>query len=121
MEQREGHWHWVAAGPAGVPISWDAEVIAVEPNELLCWSSLEGSRINTPGRVQLKGYGSGTLIEIRLSYAPPAGPLGHAVARLLGADPKTALDEDMVRLKGLLETGKTTVRGRQVRTDQLGS
>ena len=41
-----------------------------------------------------------------MSYAPPAGVLGHAVARLFGADPKSELDEDLMRLKNTLETGK---------------
>ena len=37
---------------------------------------------------------------------PPAGALGHTVASLFGVDPKRAMDEDMVRLKYLLEEGK---------------
>jgi uncharacterized membrane protein len=50
---------------------------------------------------------SGTRVDLNFSYVPPAGALGHAVASLFGADPKRALDEDLNRLKTLLETGKT--------------
>ena len=57
---------------------------------------------------------------MRLSYNPPAGALGHAGAWLMGTDLKTALDEDMVRLKSLLEHGKTTAAsGETVRRDEL--
>jgi len=55
-----------------------------------------------------------------LSYNPPAGAIGHAAAWLLGQDLKTALDEDMVRLKSFLEHGKTTAAsGETVRRDAL--
>jgi uncharacterized membrane protein len=40
-----------------------------------------------------------------MSYNPPARVLGHVVARLFGADPKTELDEDLMRMKTFLETG----------------
>lgn len=38
----------------------------------------------------------------------------HTVAALVGADPKRAMDDDMVRLKSLLEEGKTTAEGERV-------
>ncbi|MGH8626155.1 MAG: hypothetical protein ACREYC_13115 [Gammaproteobacteria bacterium] len=41
-----------------------------------------------------------------MSYNPPAGALGHVVAKIFGADPKTVLDEDLLRMKTFLETGK---------------
>lgn len=34
--------------------------------------------------------------------------IGHAVAAFFGSDPKTALDDDLVRIKSLLEEGKAT-------------
>ncbi|HTU99189.1 MAG TPA: SRPBCC family protein, partial [Luteitalea sp.] len=34
--------HWVAAGPAGVRVEWDAELIADEPERLISWRSLPG-------------------------------------------------------------------------------
>jgi uncharacterized membrane protein len=42
---------------------------------------------------------------VRLNYNPPAGAIGHAVAGLFGADPKTEMDQDLVRMKTLIETG----------------
>ena len=45
-------------------------------------------------------------MEVTLSYNPAAGAAGHAVASMLGADPKKRLDEDLLRMKTLLEKGR---------------
>jgi uncharacterized membrane protein len=50
--------------------------------------------------------GDRTRVEVTLSYNPVAGAAGHAVASILGADPKTRLDEDLLRMKTLLEKGR---------------
>ncbi|MGH9338395.1 MAG: hypothetical protein ACRD1R_02110 [Acidobacteriota bacterium] len=34
------------------------------------------------------------------------GALGHALATLVGSDPKTRFDQDLVRMKTLVETGQ---------------
>jgi hypothetical protein len=54
-----------------------------------------------------------------MTYKPPAGAIGHAVAALFGSDPKTALDEDMVRVKSLLEEGATSAQGREVTREEV--
>jgi uncharacterized membrane protein len=45
---------------------------------------------------------------VQMDYVPPAGALGHAVAQLFGVDPRQAMHEDLVRLKSLLEDGRTS-------------
>jgi uncharacterized membrane protein len=112
--------HWVATGPAGVPVEWDAVVTERIPGEAIAWKSVEGSTVQTAGRVRFRPAPYGTAeIDVHLSYNPPAGALGHAVAALFGSDPKRAMDEDMVRLKSLLEEGKTRVNGQPVELDEL--
>jgi uncharacterized membrane protein len=101
-----GQSHWVVAGPAGVPVEWDAVITEHVPNELLAWKSVAGSTIENAGVVRFDENRDGTTrVEIRLSYNPPAGAVGHAVAALFGADPKTEMDEDLMRMKTLIETG----------------
>ena len=46
-----------------------------------------------------------------MSYNPPAGALGHAVAELFGADPKHEMDDDLMRMKSFIETGGNPRRG----------
>ena len=61
-----------------------------------------------------------TRAHMQLSYNPPAGAVGHAVAWLLGRDLKTELDADLVRLKSLIEHGKTrAASGETVRRENL--
>jgi uncharacterized membrane protein len=119
--QDENRSHWVAKGPAGIPVEWDAIVTERIPNERLAWKSVEGSAVQTAGRVRFRPtQDGGTEITVQMSYNPPAGALGHAVASLFGTDPKHAMDEDMVRLKSLLEEGKTSADGEEpVRLDQV--
>jgi uncharacterized membrane protein len=98
--------HWVAAGPAGTTVEWDARITDYVPNRLLAWKSLPGSTIRTEGTLKLERVPDFTTrVDLKLSYVPPAGALGQAIAALFGADPKSALDTDMNRLKTLLETG----------------
>ncbi|HJZ96196.1 MAG TPA: SRPBCC family protein, partial [Candidatus Solibacter sp.] len=110
-----GRSHWVAEGPGGIGISWDAEITEFRKNERLAWRSVIGSGVNTEGVVKFfKGPDSGTTVSIHMSYCPPAGVFGHGVAWLFGSDPKSDMDDDLVRLKSLLEIGKTRAHGATV-------
>jgi uncharacterized membrane protein len=110
-----GRSHWTAAGPAGVPVSWDAEITEQIPNKILAWRSVPGSRVDSAGVVRFDTEADGsTRLSIRMTYSPPGGVFGHAVASLFGADPKREMDDDLVRLKSLLEYGKTRAHGETV-------
>lgn len=116
-----GRSHWVAEGPAGLPFEWDAETVRVEENRLISWRSVGSSPIANAGIVRFQSEGEGaTRVDIHLSYSPPAGALGHAVAAFLGSDPKHLMDDDLVRLKSLLEDGKTTAHHTSVSRDEVG-
>ena len=117
--QADGRSHWVVAGPAGSSVEFDSYLTELEPNSLIAWSSVEGSPVRTSGTIRFASENEGTRVHIRMSYSPPAGVLGHVVAKLFGADPKAELDQDLLRLKSMLETGKTprdAAAGRSERT-----
>jgi len=98
--------HWVVAGPAGVPVQWTAEVTRVIPGELIEWRSISDSDVRHEGAVRFVGNGdAGTRVSVQLSYLPPAGAFGHAVATMFGADPKSEMDADLLRMKSMIETG----------------
>jgi uncharacterized membrane protein len=102
----EGQSHWTVEGPAGVPIEFDAVITRFEPNTVIAWKTVEGSPVAHAGIVHFEPDGmQGTRVHIRFSYNPPAGAIGHAVAALLGEDPKSMMDEDLARMKTLVETG----------------
>lgn len=102
----DGSWHWEVAGPLGATVRWDASVTQLMTNERIAWATRPGSVVQHAGIVRFEPRGPQTRIQVSLSYNPPAGALGHVVASLFGADPKAELDEDMVRMKTMLETGK---------------
>jgi uncharacterized membrane protein len=105
-EQRS---HWVAKGPAGSRVEWDAEIINEVPNQVIGWQSLPGSDVVTAGSVNFDAAADGraTDVTVHLQYAPPAGRLGKIVAQLFGTEPAQAIREDLRRLKTMLETGAT--------------
>ncbi len=99
--------HWVVAGPAGVPVQWDAELVELVPDSLLKWRSLGNSAVKHEGWVRFEANGDGgSRVTIWLSYVPPGGAFGHAVATLFGADPKSEMDSDLLRMKTIIETGR---------------
>lgn len=97
--------HWVAKGPLGTRVEWDAEVHNEIPDELIAWRSLPGSEVDQAGSVHFTPTGEGTDVRVVLRYAAPAGKLGDAVARLLGDDPSQQIADDLRRLKQVMETG----------------
>jgi uncharacterized membrane protein len=102
----ENRSHWVVAGPAGVPVQWTAEVTHVVPGELIEWRSISESAVRHHGHVHFEPHGDGgTQVRVHLSYLPPAGAFGHAVATMFGADPKSEMDADLLRMKSMIETG----------------
>jgi uncharacterized membrane protein len=101
-----GASHWVVAGPAGLKAEWDAVLTDLQPNRCIAWKSVPGSIVANAGIVQFQENPDGTTrVDVRLSYNPPGGALGHALAGLFAADPKTEMDQDLVRMKTTIETG----------------
>ncbi|HWP45490.1 MAG TPA: SRPBCC family protein [Blastocatellia bacterium] len=106
IDRGDGRSHWVVAGPAGVPVEWDAVITEMIPNKVLAWKSVPGSAIANAGMIIFKPNDDGTTnLDIKLSYNPPGGAMGHTVASLFGSYPKREMDEDLMRMKTFIETG----------------
>jgi uncharacterized membrane protein len=101
--REKGISHWVAVGPAGTRVSWDARIINDVEHALIGWQSLGGSTIATAGLVHFDDSRPGTRLRVRLQYNPPAGRLGAAVAALFGQEPGQTIREDLKQLKTILE------------------
>src|SRR5215472_2286805 len=64
-----GRSHWVAEGPGGFSLPWDAEMIQKVENKLLAWKSVPGSLVHTSGTVRFDTEPDGvTRVTIRMSY-----------------------------------------------------
>ena len=102
------HSHWVARGPLGITVEWDAEVINDIPPTLLSWKSVGESDVVSAGSVRFKASGDrGTLVKVKLQYDPPAGKFGATVAWLFGEDPQHQIAEDLRRFKQIVESGES--------------
>lgn len=107
--------NWRVEGPAGTTAEFQARVIQDVPNELISWQTLPDSQVQSAGFVRFDENRDGsTRVTVQMNYVPPAGAVGHAVAQLFGVDPRQAMNEDLIRLKTLLEEGKTSAEGRTI-------
>jgi uncharacterized membrane protein len=109
----EDRSHWVAKAPAGTKVEWDASIQDEIENELIAWRSLPGSDIDNAGSVHFIPAGDGTEVRVVLSYDPPAGRVGAAVAKLLGEEPEQQVEEDLRRFKQVMEAIETPARSRK--------
>jgi uncharacterized membrane protein len=92
----------------GIPtVEWDAEIINDVENERIGWRSLQGADVDNTGSVKFEptADGRGTKLTVTLQYAPPAGKIGTAIAKLLGEDPDSQIEGDLQRFKESMETG----------------
>jgi uncharacterized membrane protein len=111
---------WTVKGPAGIPVSFETVVTQAVPNRFIIWQSVPGSAVLQTGfiRFEMNRDGS-TRVGLKLRYDPPGGELGNLVAELFGADPRQALNDDMLLFKSLLENGRTTAHGRTVSVNEV--
>jgi uncharacterized membrane protein len=104
----ENRSHWVAKAPAGTRVEWDAIIHNEIENELIAWRSLPDADVNNAGSVHFDPSSSGDATEVRvvLSYEPPVGRLGAAVAKLFGEEPSTQVEDDLRRFKQVMEAAE---------------
>jgi uncharacterized membrane protein len=100
--------HWVATGPAGRKVEWDAEITDDRPNTLIAWRSLPGAAVWNAGTVRFEPAptGRGTVLRVDMRYRPPGGMAAPLFATVFGEEPSQQVREDLRRMKQLLETGE---------------
>jgi uncharacterized membrane protein len=113
---------WKVAGPAGSSMEFQSHITRDIPNESIAWETIPNSQIHHTGVVHFEqNWDGGTRVTVQLTYMPPAGIVGHKVAELFGVDPRQAMQEDLSRLKVLLEVNRMTTNenpiGSRERTD----
>ena len=111
QDRGDGRSRWVAKGPAGSNVEWEATIIADVPGEVITWRSLEGSDVDNAGAVRFERAAGnrGTIVKVNIQYNPPAGVIGAAVAKLFGEEPEQQLDDDLRRFKQVMEIGEVVV------------
>jgi uncharacterized membrane protein len=102
---------WTAKGPAGIgKVSWTAQILMDEPNNVLSWHSMPGSTIDNAGKVRFTDNGDNTTtLDVTISYHAPLGVAGEAAAKLLNPYFEKMVKEDIQNLKKYLETGVNNI------------
>ncbi|MBA3762519.1 MAG: SRPBCC family protein [Chthoniobacterales bacterium] len=109
-EAGQNRSHWVAKGPAGTSIQWDAEIVDDRPSELISWRSLPGADVENSGSVRFEQApgNRGTFVRVKMEYQPPGGFFGATIAKMLGEEPEVQVQRDLYRFKQVMETGQVT-------------
>lgn len=98
------HSRWTARGPAGVgSVSWEAEIVEDQQNELISWRSLPGSTVDNAGQVRFRETPDGTEVKVQVSYRLPAGDVGGVAAKLFGPVAGRIMKDDIRDLKEVME------------------
>lgn len=97
-----GRTHWVVRGPAGAEFEWNAQTTRAERPQMIAWRTEPDASVQHTGSVHFEPHRGGTRVHVKMSYSA-AGALGHAVARMLGSDPRRQMDEDLARMKSFIE------------------
>ena len=102
----ENKSEWKAKVPGGLgTISWNAEILMDEPNELHSWHSLPGATIHNSGKVKFREMGEKTEIDVTISYHAPLGKAGEAAAKLLNPVFERIVLKDIEGFKEYMEAG----------------
>ena len=105
---------WKIKAPVGQTVDVKTEITGETQDERIAWRSVEGSDIQTHGEVRFEDAPGdrGTRVSLIMSYDPPSGALGRAVARLFLREPQVQARHDLKRFKMLMETGEIATSAR---------
>jgi len=102
---------WLIKGPGGSDVEIVSRVIEDQPGRRIAWESEEGSDVDTTGVIEFEDAppGRGTYVRFLMSYDPPGGAIGRAIAKLMQRGPTLQARRDLRRFKQLMETGEVSV------------
>lgn len=106
MDDRRSRW--IAVGPMGKRVRWDAEITNEAENQFISWHSLEGSDIQVDGSVEFRQAPAqrGTLVTAIMRFPSLRGSVGAMISKIIGKDPSFLMRQDLRRFKALIETGE---------------
>ncbi|HEY0614381.1 MAG TPA: SRPBCC family protein [Candidatus Elarobacter sp.] len=111
------HSRWTAKAPAGIPVSWEAEIVDDTPGRRIAWRSVGGAVPNAGSVTFTEAPGGrGTELRVEMEWTPPGGPLGKSFAGLFGGDPALIVESDLRRFKATMEAGYYAVNGTDVKS-----
>ncbi len=104
----DDRWWFTARVPGtNMTVGWEAEIVEEAENERLVWRSTDESDLHTEGRIEFLSRRGNEHTEVYadIAYHPPAGKVGHAIARFLSKLTRQTIKNDLRRFKQYIETG----------------
>jgi len=99
----DGTSKWKMDGPLGTKFEWEAETTLMEPNKRIAWNSKAESSIKTSGEVTFMSLDANeSQVTVSMSYDPPGGPAGDAVAKFF-VNLEKRVAEDLKNFKSYAE------------------
>jgi uncharacterized membrane protein len=110
-ETGDGRSHWIAKGPGGTLVEWDAQFLDDRLNEFIAWQSLENADVQNSGSVEFRSApgNRGTIVTVELNYNLPGGVVGNKLAKLFHEDPGALALESLRCFKQIMEVGEVSV------------
>jgi len=100
----EAHSRWILKTPGGMPaVEWNAEIIDQEEGRELSWRSLPGSKLETAGKIYFADTTGGTEVNVLITYRPPAGYIGSAIASFVNPRLRQMVERDLSNFKKYIE------------------
>jgi len=89
-------------------VEWDAQITEDRVNEVIAWQTLAKADIANSGEVRFLRApgGRGTEVRVKIEVTAPGGVIGRAVAKLGHMVPEQQVENDLRRLKQVLELGE---------------
>ncbi|MBC7464801.1 MAG: SRPBCC family protein [Bdellovibrio sp.] len=102
--------HWTVGLSYNAQATWDAEIIAEIPGQMISWRSVGDSEVEQAGSVWfLNGVEEGTcVVRLHLAYTIPGGWLAEFATKLVGEDVDSLIQESLYSLKSIVESNEFT-------------
>jgi uncharacterized membrane protein len=100
---------WKANVPGGLgTVTWESVITEDRPGELISWSTLPGSTIDSAGEITFEDAPNGfeTIIKVKMDYRLPGGDVGSLAGKLFNPAIENMIRTDIKRFKSILETGE---------------
>lgn len=119
VTETEDEARWTIRAPMGGTVEIMTRVVTDRPDEVIAWQSVEGSEIETSGKVMFTDApaGRGTVVTAIIAWTPPYGLAGQLVAKVSGRDPAAQTRHELKRLKMLMETGEIATADSHLATE----
>ncbi len=107
LDNQKSHWEAEIPGNLGT-LEWDATITAETPGERIAWQSVAEATVDNAGEVIFRDAPGdyGTELHATISYRPPVGDVGKAIAGLFNKRFEEMIKADLQRFKRMVETGE---------------